>query len=102
MPSATIWSPPATRTTSPATTSPIGTARGTPSRTTVAVGATSAASLSSARFARTSWNVPIAMFANEDAEEERVLGFPKTIVAAPKTARIRLKTVNVFAIAIER
>ena len=102
MPSATIWSPPATRTTSPATTSPIGTVRGTPSRTTVAVGATSAASLSSARFARISWNVPIAMFANRMPRKSASRGFPKMIVAAPKTARIRLKIVNVFAIAIER
>ena len=49
--------------------------RGSPSRTTVAVGATSAASLSSARFARTSWNVPIADVREQDPEEERVLGF---------------------------
>ena len=48
-----------------ATTAPIGTVRAAPSRTTVAVGAIRAASLSSARFARTSWNVPIPMFANE-------------------------------------
>ena len=50
------------------------TSRGSPSRTTVAVGATSAASLSSARFARTSWKVPIAMLATRMPRKSASLG----------------------------
>jgi hypothetical protein len=69
---------------------------------TVAVGATSAASLSSARLARTSWNVPIDVFATRMPRNSASLGLPNAIVIAPKIARIRLKTVNVLAIAIER
>ena len=42
------------------------------------------------------------MFANRMPRKSASRGFPKAIVAAPKTARIRLKIVNVFAIAIER
>ena len=42
------------------------------------------------------------MFANRMPRKSASRGFPKMIVAAPKTARIRLKIVNVFAIAIER
>ncbi len=69
---------------------------------TVTVGATSAASLSSARLARTSWNVPIDVFATRIPRNRASFGFPNAMVITPKIARIRLKTVNVFAIAIER
>jgi hypothetical protein len=52
--------------------------------------------------ARTSWNVPIDVFATRIPRNRASLGLPNAIVIAPKIARIRLKTVNVFAIAIER
>ena len=60
-------------TTSPSTTSSTATCRGLPSRMTVAVGATSAASRSSVRFARTSCAMPMPAFATRTREEERVL-----------------------------
>ena len=101
-PSAGSWSPLPTRTRSPTTTSETATWRGVPSRTTVALATTSAASLSSARFARTSWKVPIATLATRIPRKSASLGLPKTIVASPNPARIRLKTVNVLAIAIDR
>ncbi len=53
-------SPACTRMRSPTTTPSTPTSRTAPSRTTVAVGATSAARRSSARFARTSCTMPIA------------------------------------------
>ncbi len=101
-PSAAIWSPLAIRTRSPTTTSPTGTARGVPSRTTVAFATTSAASLSSVRLARTSWKVPIATLATRMPRKSASFGLPQMIVAAPKPARIALKTVKVLATAIER
>ena len=101
VPSAGSWSPPAIRTRSPATTSSTGTWRGSPSRTTVAFATTSAASLSSVRFARTSWKVPIATLATRMPRKSASLGLPKTIVASPNPARIALNTVKVLAIAIE-
>ena len=101
-PSAAIWSPLAIRTRSPTTTSPTGTCRGAPSRTTVAFATTSAASLSSVRLARTSWKVPIATLATRMPRKSASFGLPKMIVAAPNPARIALKTVKVLATAIER
>ncbi len=101
MPSAGTWSPLAIRTRSPATTSSTATWRGAPSRTTVAFATTSAASLSSVRFARTSWKVPIPTLATRMPRKSASLGLPKTIVARPKPARIALNTVKVLAIAIE-
>ena len=100
-PSAGIWSPEAIRTRSPTTTSSTGTFRGSPSRTTVAFATTSAESRSSARFARTSWKVPIATLAIRMPRKSASLGLPKTIVAIPNPARIALKTVKVLAKAIE-
>ena len=102
VPSATIWSPAVTRTRSPTTTSPTGTSRAVPPRTTVATGATSAARLSRARLARTSWKVPIPVLATRMPRKRASLGLPKAIVPAPKTARIRLKTVKVLPTKIER
>ena len=78
VPSATTWSPAVTRTRSPTTTSPTGTSRGVPSRTTVASGATSAARLSRARLARTSWKVPIPMLATRMPRKRASLGLPKS------------------------
>jgi hypothetical protein len=52
--------------------------------------------------ARTSWKVPIAVLATRMPRKRASLGLPKAIVAAPKTARIRLKTVKVLPTKIER
>ena len=96
-PSPTTWSPGSSSTRSPSTTDGTRTRRGFPSRTTVAVGATSAASRSSVRFARTSWAMPITELATRMARNSASCASPKASVTAPKTSRIRLKTVKTFA-----
>src|SRR5215207_8726348 len=71
-PSATIWSPGASRTRSPFTSSSTCAFLTRPSRTTDAVGCTSAARRSRVRFARTLLGDPDRRVGDQDAEEERV------------------------------
>ena len=96
-PSATTWSPGFRRTRSPVTSSLTAASRDRPSRTTVAVGATSAASRSSACFARTSCAIPIVMFAISTPRNSASRQSANASVKAPNTIRIRLKIVSVFA-----
>jgi hypothetical protein len=63
----------------------------------VARGATSAESRSSVRFARIFCTEPIAAFATSTPRKSASCHTPKTSVAAPATARIRLKTVKTLA-----
>jgi len=46
--------------------------------------------------------VPIVVLATRMPRKSASLGLPKAIVAAPKTARIRLKIVKVLPTTIER
>ncbi len=96
-PSATIWSPGPTRTRSPTTTSPIAISRSRPSRTASARGATSSASRSNARLARTSWAIPIVVLATITPRNSASRQSPNASVTAPNTAKIRLNTVSTFA-----
>ena len=96
-PSATTWSPAFTRTRSPVTSSLTLAARGCPSRTTVAVGATSAASRSSACFARTSCTIPIPVFATRMLRKSASRQSANASVRTPNTTKIRLNTVSVLA-----
>jgi hypothetical protein len=59
-----------------------------PSRTTVASGATRAASRSSARLERISWNDPIAMFATRIPTKSASFHEANVIVRTPKKNRI--------------
>ena len=68
-----------------------------PSRTTTASGATSAASRSSARLERISWNDPIAMFATRIPRKSASFHDPNAIVSTPKTSRIPFGIVSVLA-----
>jgi hypothetical protein len=52
---------------------------------------------SSARFARTSWTIPIAELETRTPRKSASRQSPKKSVRAPKTARIRLKTVKTLA-----
>ena len=97
VPSATIWSPAATRTASPTTTSSTGTRTSLPSRTTTALGATNAASRSSSRLERISWNEPIAMFATTIPRNSASRHESNTSVMIAKTTRITFGMVNAFA-----
>ena len=97
VPSATTWSPAASRTRSPTITCSTGTRRSAPSRTTTASGATSAASRSSARLERISWNDPIAIFETRIPTNNASRHDPNVIVSTAKNSRIPLGTVTVFA-----
>jgi len=96
-PSATIWSPGASRTRSPFTSSSRWAFLKCPSRTTDAVGWTSAARRSSVRFARTSWVMPIAELETSTPRKSASRQSPKSSVSVPKTTRIRLKMVKTLA-----
>ena len=74
-----------------------GTPRVEPSRSTTACGATSSASRSSARLARTSWAIPMPVFATRIPRNRAFRQSPNTSVTTPKLARIRLKTVRTLA-----
>ena len=74
-----------------------GTRRSTPSRTTTASGATSAASRSSARLERISWNDPIAMFETRIPRNSASCHDPNVIVSTPKTSRIPFGMFSVLA-----
>ena len=81
------------------------TARGSPSRTTVARGATSAASPSSFCFARSSCQIPIPVFATMIARKSASRQSPKTRVSSPSASRIALNGVTMLArtmLAVER
>ena len=96
-PSATTWSPAFRRTRSPVTSSLTAASRDRPSRTTVAVGATSAASRSSACFARTSCAIPIVVFATRTLRKSASRQSANASVRTPNTTKIRLKIVSVLA-----
>jgi hypothetical protein len=74
-----------------------GTPRLEPSRSTTACGATSSASRLSARLARTSWVIPMPVFATRIPRNRASRQSPNTSVTTPKLARIRLKIVRTLA-----
>ena len=74
-----------------------GTRRSFPSRRTTASGATRAASRSSARFERISWNDPIATFETRIPRKSASFHDPKASVSTPKKARIPFGMLSVLA-----
>src|SRR5450759_2895642 len=70
---------------------------GKPSRTGIARGATSRARRSRACLARISWEMPIVVLTTITPRNSASRQSPTASVTAPKTARIRLKTVRTFA-----
>ena len=97
VPSATTWSPGRSATRSPTRPRRLRRAASAPSRTTRACGATSRANRSSVRFARTSWTIPIAVFATSTPANSPSAGRPARRITTKKAARIRLNSVSVFA-----
>ena len=90
-PSATTWSPGSSRTRSPSTTSETCSERGSPSLTTVARGATSAASSSSFCFARSSCQIPIPVFVTMIPRKSASRQSPKTSVRRPSAEQDRVE-----------
>ena len=76
--------------------------RGSPSLTTVACGATSAASSSSFRLARSSCQIPMPVFVTTIARKSASRQSPKTSVRRPSESRIALNGVRVLARTIVR
>ncbi|HVA75892.1 MAG TPA: hypothetical protein VNF71_15145 [Acidimicrobiales bacterium] len=96
-PSAISWSPGCRTTRSPSTTCSRGSRLGSPSRSTVAVGATSAERRSSDHFARTSCTILIDELETKIPRKGASCQEPKARVIPPKKARNRLKTVKTLA-----